>query len=1064
MTNVDYLLEQISPGNMKILVATLCLFSTYCFAQTKLPALDIIPQEPTTASFSRYGDIPVDLSTGVPKIEIPLYTLKTGDITIPLSISYHASGIKVKDVSSEIGLGWVINSGGIITRSVLGREDELLFLKPTPPNYTYPINKPAYKDSLRLAQDISNALKSSQYEIFSHIMFDEIQLRSNYDCYADRYYYNLGNGESGVFRRNYIDNELIVIPYSPTKPKINDDTHEIEMTTSDGNHYHFKWNYLDIWYLSKIVSNNKTDSVLFYSHIETYSKSSSNDIGVTGGTRAYLRSDNVCGAILTQQPADSRKEIIYISPPSRMEPIVVFDSIVCAVASVKFLYQRDRQDCQYEVNAPKSRLQKMQVFSKPMRNLVKEISFFQSYFGSSKYSYRLRLDSLQVGTSEKEKYAFKYNTTQLPDYPDAVRGTTPDPTVTQSYQEDFWGYYNISGGQTSLPWPYFPNGVRKTPTPGFMNACSLEEVRFPTGGRTIFEFEPHQVTPVANGITTPEGYIGGLRVKKISTYANDKDKPLIKQYQYERIYATFDSFDLFNYTQHEINTYIVSMSHGCNFLEYTTSTITLSSPIQPFIGDSNNPIIYPTVTEIIGDMEAIHGKTIYSFETPPKKPYIEFEAAENDYLYQHKFQFDRGIYHSVLVGKTEYKYEDGQYRKLRTTLNTITNYRSGRIQTGINLASTHTYRNFLPDGNESGAFGYYLYLKPTEYLSSLVYSNTWAYTDVRLPSKTDVYEYIDDNTYIKTSSLFTYNDILQLSGVSTITSSGGISNTTMKYPYDFKQIEPYKTMTERNNLNPIIEQTNYIDSNVQRGMKTNYQTWSPITIAPVVVDEKTGSADYETRIRFNNYDERGNVISVTNDKGLTKRYIWGYNKTHPIAELIGPDTQSTFAYSSFEDIQSNNPKTWVINGTYKPVTDLSAPTGTKCFNLTLGNLSINELSPSTTYILSYWYKGSPPTLSNGIVSDVVIDPPLEGWTHVTQKLKGANSLQISGTGYLDEARLHPAGSTMVTYTYSPLVGITSSTDQNGITTYYEYDSLNRLKSIKDNRRNVIQNYNYNYKK
>ncbi len=85
----------------------------------------------------------------------------------------------------------------------------------------------------------------------------------------------------------------------------------------------------------------------------------------------------------------------------------------------------------------------------------------------------------------------------------------------------------------------------------------------------------------------------------------------------------------------------------------------------------------------------------------------------------------------------------GSIEKLRRTINTLANYKMGRIQTGINLASTHTYRNFLPGGDESGAFGYYLYLKPTEYLSSLVYSNTWAYTDVRLPSKTDVYEYTE---------------------------------------------------------------------------------------------------------------------------------------------------------------------------------------------------------------------------------------------------------------------------------------------------------------------------------
>ena len=51
-----------------------------------------------------------------------------------------------------------------------------------------------------------------------------------------------------------------------------------------------------------------------------------------------------------------------------------------------------------------------------------------------------------------------------------------------------------------------------------------------------------------------------------------------------------------------------------------------------------------------------------------------------------------------------------------------------------------------------------------------------------------------------------------------------------------------------------------------------------------------------------------------------------------------------------------------------------------------------------------------------------------------------------------------------TYTYDPLVGVTSVTDARGYSTYYEYDTYNRLKAIKDADGNLVQTQEYNYKK
>lgn len=49
-----------------------------------------------------------------------------------------------------------------------------------------------------------------------------------------------------------------------------------------------------------------------------------------------------------------------------------------------------------------------------------------------------------------------------------------------------------------------------------------------------------------------------------------------------------------------------------------------------------------------------------------------------------------------------------------------------------------------------------------------------------------------------------------------------------------------------------------------------------------------------------------------------------------------------------------------------------------------------------------------------------------------------------------------------TFTYDPLIGITSQTDPNGVTTYYEYDNYGRLKNVKDDDSNLIETNESHY--
>ncbi len=54
-------------------------------------------------------------------------------------------------------------------------------------------------------------------------------------------------------------------------------------------------------------------------------------------------------------------------------------------------------------------------------------------------------------------------------------------------------------------------------------------------------------------------------------------------------------------------------------------------------------------------------------------------------------------------------------------------------------------------------------------------------------------------------------------------------------------------------------------------------------------------------------------------------------------------------------------------------------------------------------------------------------------------------------------------STVSTYTYDPLISVTSTTDAKGYPVYYEYDGFNRFKRGIDANGYALSENEYNYK-
>ncbi|MFY0625685.1 MAG: hypothetical protein JXR07_05295 [Reichenbachiella sp.] len=83
----------------------------------------VIPPSFNSAALIKYCDHPVGIQYGIPKIKYPIRTLINQDLFIPISMNYHAVGIKVEEEATWAGLGWYLEAGGVITRIIRGEND-----------------------------------------------------------------------------------------------------------------------------------------------------------------------------------------------------------------------------------------------------------------------------------------------------------------------------------------------------------------------------------------------------------------------------------------------------------------------------------------------------------------------------------------------------------------------------------------------------------------------------------------------------------------------------------------------------------------------------------------------------------------------------------------------------------------------------------------------------------------------------------------------------------------------------------------------------------------------------
>jgi YD repeat-containing protein len=67
------------------------------------------------------------------------------------------------------------------------------------------------------------------------------------------------------------------------------------------------------------------------------------------------------------------------------------------------------------------------------------------------------------------------------------------------------------------------------------------------------------------------------------------------------------------------------------------------------------------------------------------------------------------------------------------------------------------------------------------------------------------------------------------------------------------------------------------------------------------------------------------------------------------------------------------------------------------------------------------------------------------------------------SGILDDISIYPKNATISTYTYDQMIGMTTSTNPRGQTTFYEYDGFQRLSTVRDQNGKILKLTDYHYK-
>lgn len=653
---------------------------------------------------------------------------------------------------------------------------------------------------------------------------------------------------------------------------------------------------------------------------------------------------------------------------------------------------------------------------------VKTISFTQSYTGSqggttySNYAYlnTRKLDMLQIGD---QNYSFTYG-------------------LSRQYGNvyDFWGYkaaapedYNCSVPYQQIDvslgnWFYLYDGFSINPEnltiplttmigggPDLNSIFNLSQVQwtalsitYPTGGKTEFNVGQNSFRdPVDNVVKGA----GGYRIENIKYYDGVNVNPVK-----EKIYK-----------------------YGPN--EDGTGILKSMPSFDPYSGncflDETDTYVWESVQGSFTQLNSVRKRTFLSGST---RSLTFSNGAPVNYNEVAEYDSDMG----QVTGKTVYKYDLTNFAPEYTSStdpyplesedwdlgmpDSVIQYKYQEGQFRWVHRKNMDYNKFTDPiqifCGRTSLRGNYILAVPNQYPSltqdwltenygNMQYKFNGIKTGAMQLTSEDESQRDDNGNIITSRTSYFYNNP-DPSVVSRIESTGSDGDTTIQnitYPSDYASGDFIAGLITNNIVSSPVEKITRRNDKVISGQLSTYNSNGTIASTYQIESNQLNQSGFRmsNRSSTGDYSPTGTNVVFNRDPAYVQKLALDWDGTYLNLQQVSPvnDIPTTYIWG----YNKAYPVAKIVNASLAEV------------KTALGNSS------------------SLPDLGNG----------------------GLLSYQES------QLRSNLPNAQVTTYIYSPLIGIISQTDPKGMITYYEYDSLLRLKLIKDQNGNIIKSFDYHYK-